>query len=121
MAIASGQTKISRDKLLRFGALLLTSLLLLAPFAHTQSIASVDPTEGKVNDQVTVSGSNLGKASVGSLFLSDDKNDYKATIVSQADDKVVMKIPSVKPGSYNVSVLAGGKIVILPVRFKVDE
>lgn len=121
MATASSRTKNSGDRFLRTGSLLFASVLLLAPFARTQSIASVDPAEGKVNDQVTVSGANLGKSAVGSLYLSDDKNDYKATIVSQADDKVVMKVPSVKPGSYNVSVLAGGKIVILPVRFKVDE
>jgi IPT/TIG domain len=121
MTIISRKTSSIRNRLLRTIPLFGAAALLLAPFARPQSIASVDPSEGKVNDQVTVSGSNLGKSAVASLFLSDEKNDYKAAIVSQADDKVVIKVPSVKPGSYNVSVLAGGKIVILPVRFKVDE
>jgi IPT/TIG domain len=121
MTIISRRTSSIRDRFLRTLPFFCAAALLLAPFVRPQSIAAVDPSEGKVNDQVTVSGSNLGKASVGSLYLSDEKNDYKAAIVSQADDKVVMKVPSVKPGSYNVSVLAGGKIVILPVRFKVDE
>ena len=121
MTISSRRTGSIRDRFLRTIPLFGAAALLLASLARPQSIESVDPSEGKVNDQVTVSGSKLGKSSVVSLFLSDEKNDYKAAIVSQADDKVVMKVPSVKPGSYNVSVLAGGKIVILPVRFKVDE
>jgi hypothetical protein len=121
MTVILRKTKCVRVKFLRTIPLFFAAALLLAPFARPQSIASVDPSEGKVNDEVTVSGTKLGKSSVGSVFLSDDKNDYKAAIVSQADDKVVMKVPSVKPGSYNVSVLSGGRIVILPVRFKVDE
>lgn len=93
--------------------------LLFAQHALPQSIASIDPTEGKVNDQITVSGSGLGKSAVSSFFLSDEKEDYKAAIVSQADDKAVIKVPNVKPGRYNVSIQSGGRIVILPVRFEV--
>jgi hypothetical protein len=74
-----------------------------------------------VNDTVTVSGSNLGKASVSSVFLSDDKSDFKATIVEQGDDKITMKVPQVKAGDYNISVQVGDKLFIKPVKFKVEE
>jgi hypothetical protein len=70
---------------------------------------------------VTVSGSNLGKATVSSVYLSDDKNDYKAAIVDQSDAKITMKVPQVKPGDYNVSVQVGDKLFIKPVKFKVEQ
>jgi len=78
------------------------------------------PSSGKVNDSVTLTGVNLGKGSVSDVFLSDDKDDYKATIVEQADQRIVMKVPQVKPGNYNVSVEAADKILIMPVRFTVQ-
>jgi hypothetical protein len=74
-----------------------------------------------VNDSLTVSGEALGKDSVAAVFLSDDKTDYKAMILSQAADKIVMKVPQVKPGGYNVSIQVGTGILIEPVRFTVQE
>lgn len=103
-------------------------LAVLAPFAPrtlSQStmphIATVDPASGKVNDTVTLTGTNLGKASVAGIFLSDDKSDYKATLVDQAPEKIVFKVPQVKPGGYNLSVQSGTQILILPVHFTVEE
>ncbi len=84
-------------------------------------IATVDPASGKVNDTVTLTGTNLGKASVAGIFLSDDKSDYKATLVDQAAEKIVFKVPQVKPGGYNLSVQSGAQILILPVHFTVEE
>jgi IPT/TIG domain-containing protein len=69
---------------------------------------------------VTVSGNNLGKDSVSSVYLSDDKNDYKTTIVEQSDDKITVKVPQVKPGDYNVSIQVGNNLFIKPVKFKVE-
>jgi hypothetical protein len=86
----------------------------------TPSVTTVDPTSGKVNDQITVTGVNLGKGSISAVFLSDDKNDYKAAIIEQSDTKIVMKVPQVKPGSYNVSYQKGNSIYIQPVRFTVE-
>jgi hypothetical protein len=80
----------------------------------------VEPPSGKVNDNVTVSGQNLGKDSVTAVFLSDDKSDFKATVVEQGADKIVMKVPQVKSGDYNISIQVGDKIFIKPVRFKVE-
>jgi len=93
----------------------------LAVAQNAPQVTGVDPASGKVSDTVTVSGSNLGKASVSSVFLSDDKNDFKATIVDQSDDKITVKVPQVKPGDYNVSVQVGDKLFIKPVKFKVEQ
>jgi len=86
----------------------------------TARVTGVDPAMGKANDSVTVMGQNLGKASVAGVFLSDDKTDYKATLVDQSDDKIVMKVPDVKAGDYNVSLQVKDQILIMPVRFKVQ-
>ena len=104
--------------------LVLGAALLLSSFAIAQNspkITAVDPATGKVNDSVTVSGAGIGKDAVTAVFLSDDKSDYKAVIVTQAADKIVMKIPQVKAGGYNVSIQVGNGILIEPVRFTVQE
>lgn len=102
----------------------LAGMILFSSLAVAQNapqVTGVDPASGKVNDTVTVSGSNVGKANVSSVYLSDDKNDYKATIVDQADDKITVKIPQVKAGGYNISIQVGDKLFIKPVKFKVEE
>jgi IPT/TIG domain len=105
--------------LLVFAALgVLPSRAVLAQ--DTPSMTTVDPLSGKVNDQITVTGVNLGKGSISAVFLSDEKNDYKAAIVEQSDTKIVIKVPQVKPGSYNVSYQKGNSIYIQPVRFTVE-
>lgn len=104
--------------------LLLAVFILLSPLAFAQNppqVTSVDPTSGKVDDTATVAGKDLGKDSVSAVFLSDDKNDYKATIVEQSDEKITLKIPQVKSGDYNISIQVGDKIFIKPVKFKVGE
>jgi hypothetical protein len=98
----------------------LTLFSSLAIAQNTPQVTGVDPESGKVNDTVTVSGNNLGKASVSSVYLSDDKNDYKAAIVDQSDDKITMKVPQVKAGDYNISVQVGDKLFIKPVKFRVE-
>jgi hypothetical protein len=97
------------------------STLLFAQGQATPKITKVDPSSGKVSDSITVSGADLGKDAVAGVFLSDDKSDYKATIVSQAADKIVMKVPQVKPGGYNLSIQVGGTTLIEPIRFTVQE
>jgi hypothetical protein len=109
---------MSKRWVLLAGAILFASL---AVAQNAPQVTGVDPESGKVNDTLTVSGSNLGKASVSSVYLSDDKNDYKATIVEQSDDKITVKVPQVKPGDYNVSVQVGDKVFIKPVKFRVEQ
>ncbi len=93
----------------------------LAVAQNAPTITGVDPASGKVNDTITVSGSNLGKATISSVYLSDDKSDFKATIIEQSDDKITMKVPQVKAGDYNISVQVGDKLFIKPVKFKVEQ
>ncbi|MGD0908574.1 MAG: IPT/TIG domain-containing protein [Candidatus Acidiferrales bacterium] len=108
----------------RRSRLLVAAAILLSPLAFAQNAAqvtSVDPSSGKVNDTITLAGDNLGKGSVSAVFLSDDKDDYKATIVDQSADKIVAKVPQVKAGDYNVSIQVGDKLYIKPVKFKVEQ
>lgn len=124
--VRSRYAALSREWLVRFGALLLlmSAVLLISPRLFSQGapkVSGVDPTTGKVNDSVTVSGANLAKDSVAAVFLSDDKSDYKAVIVQQSADKIVMKVPQVKPGSYNISIQVGNGILIEPVRMTVEQ
>lgn len=117
------QRSLSSFRGARYKGLLL-AVVLLSPLVSAQGtpkITGVDPASGKVNDSVTVMGESLDKGSVVGVFLSDDKTDYKATIVNQAADKIVMKVPQVKPGGYNVSIQVGNGILIEPVRFTVQQ
>lgn len=117
--------KYSRKAVRRMLALTAFAALLVLPLRFTSaqsspSVKAVDPTSGKVNDSISVEGENLGKSIVSAIYLSDDKSDYKAVIVQQANDKIVLKIPQVKPGDYNVSVQTGAAIYIQPVRLTVQ-
>jgi hypothetical protein len=100
------------------GVILFSSL---AVAQNAPQVTGVDPASGKEHDTLTVSGNNLGKESVSSVFLSDDKNDFKATITDQSTDKITVKVPQVKPGDYNISVQVGDKLFIKPVKFKVEQ
>jgi hypothetical protein len=99
-------------------------MVLLSPLLFAQNtpqITGVEPPSGKVNDTVTILGQNLGKDAVSAVYLSDDKNDYRATVVEQGAEKIIVKVPQVKSGNYNVSIQVGDKLFIKPVRFKVQE
>ena len=102
-------------------AVVLAGLSIPASLAQDEvRVTGVDPATGKANDMVTVAGENLGKGKVSAVFLSDDKDDHKASVVSQEADKIVIKVPDVKPGSYNVSIQTGNSIFIQPIRFTVQ-
>ena len=113
------QRGVNARRLVFMAAVVLLSPLLFAQ--STPQITGVEPPSGKVNDTVTISGQNLGKDEVSAVYLSDDKNDYRATVVEQSAEKIVVKVPQVKSGNYNVSIQVGDKLFIKPVRFKVQE
>jgi hypothetical protein len=102
------------------GALLLLCLVQFVSAQNLPKVTAVDPGAGKVNDNVTLTGENLGKASVSAVFLSDDKDDFKATLVEQEAGKIILKVPQVKSGGYNISIQEGDKILILPIHFTVQ-
>jgi hypothetical protein len=118
-----GQEVRRRRECVRNSILFVLAAVFLSPLVFAQGtakITGVNPSSGKVGDSVTITGEGLGKGSVAAVFLSDDKSDYKATIMDQAADKIVMKVPDVKPGGYNVSIQVGNGILIEPVRFTVQ-
>jgi IPT/TIG domain len=99
------------------------AVLLCSAMAWAQAgpkLTGVDPTSGKAGDAVTIAGENLGKDAVNSVLVSDEQRDYPAEIVSQAPEKIVFKVPNVKPGGYNISIKIGNNIYIQPVRFTVE-
>ena len=108
----------------RFLWAVLAAVAVLVPMLFAEGspkVTSVDPTTVKANDNATVNGENLGKGNVSAVLLSDETVDYKATVVDQAADKIVFKVPQVKPGDYNVSIQVGNNILIQPLRVKVQE
>jgi len=102
-----------------FAAVVLLSPLLLAQ--SNPQVTGVDPPSGKVNDSVTLTGTNLEKSSVAAVFLSNDNDDFKAAVTEQTPEKIVIKVPQVKSGIYRISVQVGDKILIKPLRFTVEE
>lgn len=122
----AGERSRSARRLILVSAILAFALFfvftLLPATAQTNSrITAVDPTSGKVNDTITVTGDSLGKSAVSGVFLSDDQNDHKASIVDQETGKIVFKVPEVKAGDYNVSIQVGNSLLIQPVRFTVQN
>jgi hypothetical protein len=115
----------SQGKRLGYGKWIVALLaLVIVPLLLAQNSAKVtalDPTMGKVNDTVTVTGENLGKENVTAVFLSDDNDDFKATLVDQAADKIVMKVPQAKAGRYSLSIQVKDRILILPLKFEVTQ
>lgn len=100
------------------------AVVLLASFVWAQAgprVTGVEPTSGKVGDRLSVIGENLGKDAVEAAMLSDEEKDYPAVVVEQTAEKIVMKVPQVKSGDYNVSLKVGNNIYIQPVRFTVQE
>jgi hypothetical protein len=108
-----------------FGILcLLATVTLLVQFVGAQArpkVTAVDPQAGKVGDNVTLTGETLGKDGVSAVFLSDDTTDHKAVVVEQSAAKIVMKVPQLKAGSYNIGIQVGDQIFVLPLRFSVQE
>lgn len=123
--VEHGIASFCRNRMfLKIGFIAVLLLLCLAPRAGGQNspkITAVAPAAGKVNDSVTLTGENLGKDSVSAVFLSDDKDDFKATLVEQGTAKIILKVPQVKSGGYNISIQEGDKILILPVKFTVQS
>jgi hypothetical protein len=116
-----GRQRFARARLaLLVAAVLLAFAALPLPAQDSPSVTAVDPQSGSANDTITLTGEHLDKGHVVAVFLSDDKDDHKAAIVTQAADKITIKVPAVKAGGYNVSIQTGNAILIEPVRFTVQ-
>ena len=105
-------------KLFLMAVALLTASLALGQAAPR--VTAVEPEAGRVDSNLTVTGENLGSDTVVGIYLSDDMSDYQATVVEQTAEKIVVKVPQVMPGGYNISIHVGNNIFIQPVRFNVE-
>lgn len=106
-----------------WGVLVLASAL-LATAAWAQGsprVTGVDPTTVKVGANITVKGENLTKENVAGVFVSNSSDDFPATIVEQMGSKIVVKVPKVKAGDYNISIQVKADILIQPIRLTVQE
>jgi len=84
-------------------------------------VTGVDPGTAKIGASLTVKGENLGKSNVSAIFVSNSVDDFPAVLVEQADSKIVIKIPKVKAGDYNISIQVKSDILIQPIRVTVTE
>ena len=105
----------------------LVGLLALPPIAGQAPMprmTSVEPTNGKVGDVLTVAGENLDKQNVAEIYLTDGKDDLRVTVTEQAATSVKIKIPDkAKQGRFSLMILTGGKepkLIEQPVKVTVE-
>jgi hypothetical protein len=103
-------------------------LLLVASFVMfgqeaMPRMASAEPTNGKIGDEVVVAGENLDKANVGKVYLTDGKNDLECVITEQTATVVKIKIPAKATGRMALMILTGGKepkLIEQPVKVTIE-
>jgi IPT/TIG domain len=86
-------------------------------------MSSVEPPNGKAGDVVTVTGENLDKASVGKVYLTDDKNDVVCEITAQTATSIKIKIPAKASGRMALMILTAGKEpkeIVQPVKMTIE-
>ncbi len=75
----------------------------------TPLMRTVEPDTAKAGDVVTVSGENLDKARVASVYFTDGKSEVKLVVVEQTEKTVKVKVPdNTKPGRLRLMVLTTG-------------
>lgn len=111
-----------------FVARILFAALLGLALLFAQSVPqmkTVEPTSAKIGDVLTVAGENLDKANVAEVFLTDGKNDFKASITEQENAMLKIKVPAaVKPGRLALMILTKGKepkLIEQPVKVTIEE
>ena len=104
-------------------ALLLSGVLgiALAGDSKTPRLMSVEPDNGKVGDTATAKGENLDKDVVADLYLTDGKNDVKATITARAADSITFTVPKLQPGRYRLMTASKTTMIEQPVMFEINE
>lgn len=104
-------------------ALLISALLVLFVFVPalyaanrdpaapvvTPVMRTVDPDSAKPGGDATVSGSNLDKEQVASVYLSQGDLMVKVKVVSQTETELKFTVPEAKAGRYGITVLTTGK------------
>jgi len=86
---------------------------------------SVEPKSGKIGSVLRVTGVDLGKTKIDSVYLTDNTLDMMVKVLDQTDGTIQFRIPpSVKPGKLQLLVKTTGKEPVLleqPVYITVEE
>jgi|SRR5690348_16344666 len=110
---------------LSFGiALLFVSAIASFGQASTPRMVSAEPGNGKVGDEIAVSGENLDKTVVAKVYLTDGKNDFEVPITEQSGTTLKFKIPDKATGRLALMVLTAGKeakLIEQPVKVQIDN
>ncbi|MGI8745343.1 MAG: IPT/TIG domain-containing protein [Bryobacteraceae bacterium] len=105
-------------------SLLLMTVVTAATWAFQgfARVSSVEPDTGKVGDAVSAKGESLDKSKVGELYLTDGKNDTKATITEQTATEIKFKVPKMAAGRYRLMLLTAKKdsMIEQPVIFTIE-
>ena len=112
-----------RPKLRATFGILVLALSLGATLAAQRAprVSGVAPSAGKANESVNLTGENLDRGYVSAVFLSDNKTENQAKIIEQTAEKIVFKVPRIKPGSYNISIQVGSSTATFPFTFEVQR
>ena len=103
-------------------------ILLAASLMYGQEamprMSTAEPGNGKVGDEVTISGENLDKASIGKVYLTNGKDDLECEIKEQSATTVKIKIPAKATGRMALMILTGGKepkLIEQPVKVTIEQ
>jgi len=103
-------------------------ILLAATLMYGQDamprMATAEPNNGKVGDEVTISGENLDKANIGKVYLTNGKDDLECEIKAQSATEVKIKIPAKATGRMALMILTGGKepkLIEQPVKVTIEQ
>jgi hypothetical protein len=103
----------------------LSALLILAASSQAQQLDAVRPDSGKIGSVLRIRGTDLSKATVDSVYLSDQTLDMMVKVLNQTDNVIEFRIPpSRKPGRFQLVLKTAGKephILEQPFYIKVEE
>jgi hypothetical protein len=69
----------------------------------------VQPDSAKTGDEVTVSGTNLEKANVAAVYLTQGDRTIKVKVTSETETELRFTVPAdLKPGRFGIMVLTTG-------------
>jgi hypothetical protein len=86
-------------------------------------MVSVEPTNGKAGDVLTIAGENLQKDVVVKVYLTDGAIDIQCEITEQTEKAIKFKIPAKATGRLALEVLTAGKepkLIEQPVKVTVE-
>lgn len=89
-------------------------------FDNSPRLTAVDPDTAKVGDAAVAKGENLGKGTVLELYLTDGKNDVKATITEQTSEQIKFTVPKVAAGRYRLMTANKAAMIEQPVVLTIE-